>query len=340
MKKILFIGGSMNQTKQMFQVYLHLKNDFDCYFTPFYTNNVIGIFLKWAGYFDNTILAGKIFENTMSFFKYHELNIDYKAQKNANSYDLVYMCTDMLVPSNIKNAKKIWIQEGMIDKINIWGKFIKFLKLPGFFAANTALNGSSNICDIYCTASDGFSKYITKMGTNPAKVIATGAPNMDNFVVAKKNDFPHKNYVLVCTSDIRELGSFENRVKFIKSCVLKAKGKRMIFKLHPNEKFERANKEILANSPANTLVFQDGNTNEMIANCDELITQWSTVVFVGMALGKKVDSYFDYNLLKKLAMIQNGGKSAKKIAEIGRDLLYSIPTKNYTQLRNQKYEIA
>jgi hypothetical protein len=30
-----------------------------------------------------------------------------------------------------------------------------------------------------------------------------------------------------------------------------------------------------------------GNTNEMIANCSELITQYSTVVYVGMVFGKK-----------------------------------------------------
>lgn len=340
MKKILFIAGSMNQTTQMHKIYMHLKNDYDCYFTPFYTYNPIGMFMKWAGLFDNTILAGRIFNNALSYLKYHELQLDYKAKKYKNEYELVFMCTDMLVPNHLKNVKKVWVQEGMIDKLNTWGKIVKFLGLPGYFAGNTALNGSTNICDVYCAASEGFANYISKMGTDRNKIIVTGTPNMDNFSVALNNNFPHFKYVLVCTSDIRELGGSENRIDFIKKCVLKAKGRKMIFKLHPNEKFERANLEIILNTPSGTLVFQEGNTNEMIANCDELITQWSTVVFVGLALGKKVDSYFDINFLKELSMVQNGGKSAERIAQIGRELLEPKKSSIYKRIFNQKYEAA
>ncbi len=54
----------------------------------------------------------------------------------------------------------------------------------------------------------------------------------------------------------------------------------------------------------------------MIANCSELITQYSTVVYTGIALGKKVHSYFDVEELKRLAPIQNGGTSAKNIAQV------------------------
>jgi hypothetical protein len=59
----------------------------------------------------------------------------------------------------------------------------------------------------------------------------------------------------------------------------------------------------------------------MIANCCELITQYSTVVYVGLALGKKVHSYFDLDELKRLAPIQNGGTSAANIAKICRGIL-------------------
>lgn len=340
MKKILFIAGSMNQTTQMHKIYMHLKNDYDCYFTPFYTYNPIGMLMKKIGLFDNTILAGKIFNNALSYLKYHELKIDYKAKKYKNEYELVFMCTDMLVPNHLKNVKKVWVQEGMIDRLNNWGRIVKFLGLPGYFAGNTALNGSTNLCDVYCAASEGFANYISKMGTDRRKIKVTGTPNMDNFSIALNNDFPYKNYVLVCSSDIRELGGSENRIDFIKNCVQKARGRKMIFKLHPNEKFERANKEILSNTPQGTLVFQEGNTNEMIANCDELLTQWSTVVFVGLALGKKVDSYFDVNFLKDLAMIQNGGKSAERIAQVGHQLLEPKKKEHKKYQFNEKYEAA
>lgn len=54
----------------------------------------------------------------------------------------------------------------------------------------------------------------------------------------------------------------------------------------------------------------------MIANCQELITQFSTLVYVGIVLGKKVHSYFDLNELYRLVPEQNGATSAKKIADI------------------------
>jgi hypothetical protein len=66
------------------------------------------------------------------------------------------------------------------------------------------------------------------------------------------------------------------------------------------------------------MVYHSGNTNHMIANCCELITQYSTVVYTGIALGKKVHSYFDVDELKRLAPIQNGGVSAKNIAQVCR----------------------
>ncbi|WP_198175186.1 hypothetical protein [Spirosoma telluris] len=90
---------------------------------------------------------------------------------------------------------------------------------------------------------------------------------------------------MVATSDIRETFRIDDRPAFIRKAVEQAKGRQLLFKLHPNEILERAEAEIRQHAPADTLVFQQGNTNEMIANCSELITQYSTVVYVGMALG-------------------------------------------------------
>ena len=57
----------------------------------------------------------------------------------------------------------------------------------------------------------------------------------------------------------------------------------------------------------------------MIANCSELITQYSTVVYIGIALGKPVHSYFNIEVLKKQLPIQNEGASAQNIAAIARE---------------------
>jgi hypothetical protein len=59
----------------------------------------------------------------------------------------------------------------------------------------------------------------------------------------------------------------------------------------------------------------------MIANCDVLVTQYSTLAFTGLALGKEVHSYFNVDELKVLTPIQNGGTSNEKIASVCHQLL-------------------
>jgi hypothetical protein len=54
----------------------------------------------------------------------------------------------------------------------------------------------------------------------------------------------------------------------------------------------------------------------MIANCDVLITQYSSVVYVGLALGKECHSNFDLDELTRLLPLQNGGTSGRRIARV------------------------
>jgi hypothetical protein len=156
------------------------------------------------------------------------------------------------------------------------------------------------------------------MGSNPNKMITTGIVNFDNVKQFENNDFPYSNYVMVATSDSRETYGTDNRIRFLHNCLKIADGRKLLFKLHPNENFERAIAEIKSVAPADSLIFTDGNSNYMVANCVELITQWSTLVYVGIVLNKKVHSYFNVEELKRLTPQQNGGTSAKKIAEICR----------------------
>jgi hypothetical protein len=218
----------------------------------------------------------------------------------------------------MRKTKTVWVQEGMVDKYTLVSKLVKMLKLPTFLCGNTSLNGSSNVCDVYCSASLGYRQYFIKNGTHSNKIAVTGMPNYDNLEQFLDNDFPHRDYVMVATTDMRETYRFENRPAFIKSAVKIANGRPLLFKLHPNENAERAEKEIRKHAPVDAMIFKSGNTNHMIANCCELITQYSTVVYTGIALGKKVHSWFDVDELKKLAPIQNGGISAQKIAQVCR----------------------
>ena len=209
----------------------------------------------------------------------------------------------------------------MTDPVSPWAKMIKKLKLPPYMALKTSLNGSSNKADIYCVASDGYRDYFSAMGTDIEKIAVTGIPNYDNAQEFVENDFPHKDYVLVCTSDIREQKFSEDRLGFIEKCIEIANGKPLFFKLHPNEKWDRAYSEIIQYAPKGTKVFQDEDTNKMIANCSELITQYSSVVYIGIALGKPVHSYFNIEALKKQLPIQNEGTSAYQIASIAREFV-------------------
>jgi len=56
------------------------------------------------------------------------------------------------------------------------------------------------------------------------------------------------------------------------------------------------------------MVFTTGSAEEMIANCDVLITRFSSTAFVGLALGKETYSDFDMDELRRLMPVQNGSR--------------------------------
>ena len=312
-KKILFLTGSINQTIQMHSIAKFLPQ-FDCYFSQFFSENVFISKAIELGVLDTTIMGNPLRKRAEDYIHQHQLPNDYKAK--LNSYDLVVFCSDMLFPKKFLTTKTIWVQEGMIDPYTWLSAFIQKMGIPGYWSFGTSLNGTSNLCDVYCAASEGYKKYFISKGTDENKIIVTGIPNYDHLIQHIENDFEHHGYVMVATTDMRETYRYENRPKFLQQCVEIADGRKMLFKLHPNEKKDRAIREIKENCPADTLIYTDGPTNEMIANCVELITQYSTVVYTGIALGKKVHSFFDHaDLLEKMP-IQNGGESAQRIAKI------------------------
>ena len=318
-QKILFITGSFNQTTQMQKIAAEML-DYDCWFSQIFID-----FPPFQWLVDNTklvsktVLSGQFKANSEKYCLENGLRMDYKAQ--LNHYDLVVYCSDLIIPDRILQTKTLWVQEGMIDEYNTISKVVKKLHLPPYLAIGTALNGASNICDVYCAASEGYKNRFTKIGTDRHKIIVTGIPNFDNCKEFFTYNFPHKNYVLVATTDNRETFKKEDRPAFIRHCVKIAAGRKLIFKLHPNEIFGRAIAEIEEHSLTDTIILKEGNINPMIAHCDEFITQYSSAVYVGMALGKKVHSYFDMKDLKAQMPIQNRGKSARNIAKVCCDFL-------------------
>jgi hypothetical protein len=333
-RKILFIIGSPNQTSQMHQIASRLP-EYDCYFSQIYSKHPIISRFVAGGLLDNTIFAGEFKRKADAYLVQNNLRNDYARGIYYNDYDLALLCTDLLVTRELRRIKTVWVQEGMTDPITGWGRFTRRLGLPPYWAMNTAFNGCSNVCDLYCAASQGYKEQFSRLGTEASRIIVTGIPNYDNAAALLRNDFPHHGYVMVATSDTRETFKKDDREKFIAHCVRTAGGRRLLFKLHPNEQKDRAIGEIRAFAPSDALIYTEGNTEQMIANCDELITQYSTVVYTGIALGKKVYSYFDVNTLKALAPIQNGGSSADHIADICRQYIEFRGARNEFQYQQR-----
>ncbi len=320
-KKLLLICGSLNQTTMMHQISQSLPQ-YDCYFTPFYATGFLGLLQQWK-LLEFSILGGNHFKSSMGYLTRNGLAIDFKGKQHI--YDGVITCTDLLIQENIRGKRLILVQEGMTEPEDFFFALVKILKFPRFLA-NTAATGLSDAYDVFCVASQGYRNLFIRKGVKADKIVVTGIPNFDQIVLSLKSTFPQKGYVLVATSSIRETGKLDDRMQFLSQVKKLANGRKVIFKLHPNEKQDRAIREIRTLFPEEQ-IFTTGDINSMIANCEALITQTSSVVFYGLALGKEVHSYFDLKELEKLLPIQNNGKSASWIANIV-DHIMRTPLRN------------
>lgn len=322
--KALFICGSPNQTSQMHKISRELP-ELDCYFTPYYASGYV-YFLTKIGLLDFTIMGGEFKRKALEYFKINNLKLDIEGRNN--EYDIVFTCQDLIIPKNIRKNKIILIQEGMTDPETIWYRIVRLFHLPRW-AASTSMTGLSDQFDLFCVASEGYRNLFIKKGVQPEKIRVTGIPNFDNVKELMDSDFPHDNFVLVATSDMRETYKYENRKAFIKKAVNIANGRKLIFKLHPNENVERATKEINKYAPE-ALVFHGIPIEPLIAKCETLLTRYSSVVYVALALGKEVISDIPTEELIKLVPVQNGGLSAKNIAFEARELLHRGEEKIYS----------
>ena len=307
--KALFICGSMNQTSMMHEISKYLPK-FEIHFSPYYCDGFEKFWLN-RGILEFTVMGGEFFRKTLNYLKSNSLSIDYEGKKGP--YDLVVTCSDLIIPKNILGSKIVLVQEGMTDPETLLYYFVKYLRLPRWIAS-TSTTGLSNLYNVFCVASQGYRDFFINKGVTPEKIRVTGIPNFDNCVSFKENNFPFRDFVLVATSDRREIYRYENRRKFIKKANKIANGRQMIFKFHPNENISRALREVKKYSPG-ALTYSQANTDHLIANCETLITRFSSVAFVGVALGKEVYSDIRKEDLQTLLPIQNGGRSAYNIAQ-------------------------
>jgi hypothetical protein len=317
-KRILFLGGALNQTKIAHAVSRYLEDDYETWFSPFYADSLVLGTAQRAKLLDWTALGGTFKEMSLDFLSDVGARVDEGGCRN--SYDLVVTTSDLILQKNLAAIPKVLLQEGMTDPENLMYHAVTKLRLPRYLAS-TSTNGLSLAYDLFCVASEGYKEHFMSKGVPGEKLVVTGLPHWDDFARAVDgSSFPHQGYVLVATSDARETLKLEYRKRFLRRAVRIAAGRPMIFKLHPNEQVERATREICQVAP-DALVLAEGDINPMIANCDELITQYSTVVYTGMALGKPCHSYFDMDELGRLLPMQNGGTSAARMAQVCRHVL-------------------
>jgi hypothetical protein len=311
----MFICGSMNQTTQMHQISRQLS-DYEHSFSPYYCDGFDEL-LRRLGLMEFTIIGHKLAGRCRQYLEDHGLPIDYQARNGP--YDLVVTCSDVYVQKNIRDRRIVLVQEGITDPETFAFHLVtRFRFLPLWFAG-TAATGLSDAYRKFCVASEGYRDFFVRKGARAGKIVVTGIPNFDDCGRYRANNFPHRHYVLVCTSPLREVFRGEDREAFIRQAVAIADGRQLIFKLHPNENVKRATREISRYAPGAT-VFTTGSAEEMIANCDVLITRYSSTAFVGLALGKETHSDFDLDELRRLTPVQNGS-AALNIANVCRQLL-------------------
>jgi hypothetical protein len=328
--RVFFICGSLNQTTQMHQIARELP-ECEAFFSPFYGSKTVTR-LRELGLAESTIGGKRLRARCLEYLLAHGLHLDLDGQRGG--YDLVVNCTDVVIADNVLGHPLVVVQEGITDPENALFDLVRrFPKQLPRWIVGTAATGLSGAYDRFCVASQGYKDYFVERGAPADRVVVTGMPNFDDCRRFLQNDFPHRGYVLVCTSDARETYKLDARKRFLKRALAIAAGRPLIFKLHPNENVARATREISALAPE-ALIFASGPTDHMIANCDVLITQFSSVVFVGLALGKEVHSQHPIDLLQRLLPLQNGC-AARNVSEVVRELLgrSQQPTVNGDALR-------
>jgi hypothetical protein len=300
--------------------------DHDAWFTPYYGDWIVDR-MRRLGLIEMTIGGNKRRGWCLDWLASRGLKVDLDGKRGG--YDLVVTCTDLVVPKNVQKYPVLVVQEGILDPESWISRTCRATPLPNWLAGTTC-TGESGLYDRFCVASDGYREEFIRRGADPERVVTTGIPNFDDCERYRKNDFPHRGYVLAATSDTREtLKSLATpfaarRARFIEKVVriARERGKQdaIIFKLHPNED-EARERALIERLAPGALVFQKGSAEEMIANCDVLVTQWSSVAFVGLALGKEVHSNFTHEELTRLCPQQNTGKSAANIARVARAMI-------------------
>lgn len=315
--RVLFILGNQNTATMLHQVAAELP-ECEHWYTPYYCNRFGFVdILRRLHLLEFAIVGHAYWRKCLGYCAEHGLSVDPGGRRN--HYDLVVTCSDVYVPSNILGTPLVGVQEGMVDPPLFWYRMRRRLKFLPRWAAGTACTGLSGRYARYCLASDGYRDDFVARGAPAERLVVTGLPNFDNYRRLVRPGHWLEGHVLACTSDGRETLRPDNRRAFIARCLEIAGDRPLVFKLHPNERTARAVAEIRRWAPR-ARVLIDGHGEELAANCAELVTEWSTLAYVGLALGKPTHSYRNLDRHRRMVPLQHG-RGARNIAEVCREVL-------------------
>lgn len=317
--RVLFICGNRNHNTMMARIGAALP-EVDAWYTPYFADDYSALdLMRRAGLLEFIALGNEFTRECLDFLSARGLQVDHGARRGR--YDLVLTCSDLLVQKRIAGPPLIGVQEGMIDPPLFWYRMrqrLPWLGLPRW-AAGTACTGLSGAYHRYCLASDGYRDDFIARGAPPERLVVTGLPNFDDFRSLVTPGHWIEGHVLACTSDGRETLRRDDRHRFIIWCRELARGRPLVFKFHPNEDMRRAAREVEQWAPGARWI-ADGSGEELAANCEALVTEWSTLAYVGLVLGKESYSYRDLERHRRMAPLQHG-RGAQNIADVCRDAL-------------------
>jgi hypothetical protein len=314
---VLFILGNHNHNTMLDQIARELP-ECETWFTPYYCDDwtVLDV-LRRIGALEFVALGHEFRRECLAYCKQRGLRVDVGGRRGP--YDLVVTCSDLVVPENVRQSRLVGVQEGMIDPQLFLYRVRERLTFLPRWAAGTACTGLSGYYDRYCLASEGYRDDFIRRGAPAHRLVVTGLPNFDDLASFHRPGHWIEGRVLACTSDGRETFRRDDRKAFIEWAVDIAKGRPLVFKFHPNEKMKRAIAEVQRWAPGATWV-TDGKGEELAANCEVLITEWSTLAFTGIVRGIETHSYRDMDEMRKLVPLQHG-RGAHNIAQVCRELL-------------------
>src|SRR5262249_23952827 len=163
-----------------------------------------------------------------------------------------------ILQDNIEDKRIVLVQEGLTERDGFLYWLVRHAGIPRVLA-NTAAFGLSDRYEGFCVASPGARDLFRAKGINIEKLIFTCIPNFDTVNAYLSNDFPYREFVLICSSNARDTFKYHDRMRFLRDAVNIASGRPVIFKLHPAEQHERAIREIRSIAPE-ALIIADGNT--------------------------------------------------------------------------------